>query len=272
MKSRFASIILIVLLVFACIVAFFPTSAKAQVNCSETYVIIANGIGAYGPNQIAERWADKYRTPENHVSTLDYPQSFFPLGPVSYDESTRQGSNLMYGQVRWNQENCPNSETVLIGHSAGARVVDDTVTRLAREGYDYNVKADVVANPKRVGGVESTLPGLYFGATMTGPHGSYGNIPVRDTCRQGDGICDLPKDPFLFVDGIAGYLGGKHIDYKAPATTPEVTEEVMIPDRPTLRLPDYVPTPIRNYLPVEVHNFIPKEILDYVPPPLPKLF
>lgn len=288
-----------------------PASAQPA-SCSEVYVIAANGIGASGPNSIAEKWADVYEgRPGYHVSTLDYPQSFWPLGPYSYDASTQMGSQRMYDQVRWNQVNCPESQTILIGHSAGARVVDDTVTRLAREGYDYNVSADVIANPKRVGGVESTLSGLYPGASMTGPHGSYGNIPVRDTCRDGDGICDLPafgSNPIGFIDGVAGYLFGKHGNYAPNPVAPTVTEEILIPDGPQIRelppqvilpapvvpqvslppinygpLPNindvakvlnpgpYVPTPVRNYLPVEVQNVLPKEVLEFVPPPLPVL-
>lgn len=288
-----------------------PASAQPA-SCSEVYVIAANGVGASGPNSVAERWADEYRgKPGYQVSTLDYPQSFWPLGAYSYDASTLMGSQRMYDQVRWNQTNCPESRTILIGHSAGARVVDDTVTRLAREGHDYNVAADVIGNPKRVGGAESTLSGLYPGASMTGPHGSYGNIPVRDTCRNSDGICDLPSlgsNPIGFIDGVAGYLFGKHGNYAPNPTEPTVTEEIMLDDGPQIKelppqviLPEipvphvslppvnygpipnindigavlnpgpYVPTPVRNYVPVEVQNVLPREVLDFVPPPLPVL-
>ena len=284
------------------------TVTAQPADCADVYVTVIDGTGGDSPISIARKWGAEYEGREgyqiDHLNDQEYPATFWPLGPYSYDKSVSDGADAAYNRVRYNQTRCPESKNHLIGHSQGADVAERTIERLASEGHSDGITADLVGNPRRPGGVEDVLPGLFPGATMEGPHGNRGNAIARDHCVGGDFICDTPQplqDPIGFVDSAAGYLfGTKHAGPEPVSELPTKSEDIYYPSQPQVRelpppvylpgpaLPEvplapteygplpnvddlikpYVPTPVKNYLPPEIQAVLPPEVLNFVPPPL----
>ncbi len=308
-KGVFGAVAIAALIAGSTVVATNTVANAQPEDCAKVYVTVIDGTGGDSPVSIARNWGEKYEGRPgyqvDHLNRAEYPATFWPLGPYSYDKSVSDGADAAYNRVTYNQNRCPESKNHIIGHSQGADSAERTIERLAKEDRSAGVTADLVGNPRRFGGSEDVLPGLYPGAQMVGPHGDRGEAIVRDHCDVGDFICNTPQplqNPIVFIDNAAGYIfGTKHagpppvselptqsedILYQSPPQVRELPAPVYFPgpDLPEVYLPPieygplpnvddilpgpYVPTPVKNYLPIELQNVLPPEVLNFVPPPL----
>lgn len=145
---------------------------------------------------------------------VHYSASIWPVGPVTYDQSVREGHDNMVSAVNAYAAVCPGN-IVVTGYSQGARVAGDAIDTLDKGPHAGRISGILYADPKHPGGIETTLHGLTVaGITMTGPRQGTQTIPVTSHCNaepgHRDGICSLPRDPEGFVDGVKGYLGTAH--------------------------------------------------------------
>lgn len=303
MKGVYGTIAVAATILGSSVVVANSTATAQPADCADVYVTVIDGTGGNNPNSIARHWGAQYEGREgyqvNHLTRDEYEATFWPLGPYSYDRSVSNGADAAYNRVRYNQTRCPESKNHLIGHSQGADAGERALERLAKEGHSDNITADFVGNPRRVGGSEDVLPGLYPGASMAGPHGDRGNAIVRDHCDERDFICNTPQplqNPIGFVDNLAGYVfGTKHAGPPPVTELPTQSEDILVPsapqvkelpapvylpgpDLPELQLPPVEYGPLPNvddvthafnpgpYVPTPVKNYLPPEVQSVLPP------
>ena len=96
---------------------------------------------------------------------------------------------------------------------------------IARDGSipQSQVEGVLYADPRNsAGGIETVVPNVVPGATMSGARGGFGDIAVQEVCIEGDGICNMPKPrdaPEVFVDSVFGYFT-KHNTYTPMMSEP----------------------------------------------------
>lgn len=176
----------------------------------------AQGVPTGGVTGIGARYsADGYR-----VTYVDYPTSLWPLGPITYDDDVALGKAATERAIVDYQRRCPGKPVVVAGYSQGARVAGDVLSDVANGRHTGGIRSaglsgELHSDPRRVGrngttGVENSLIGLIPGTTMSGPRdGGFGDIPVRQVCVEGDGVCDVPDpfyDPIGAIDSLVGYF------------------------------------------------------------------
>lgn len=196
---RLGSIVAIGLVVAGLTIATAVT-AEADVYCEDRAVFAAGGMG--DPQALAFPGTRR----------VHYSASIWPIGPVTYDESVREGSAAMVSAVNAYAAVCPG-QIVVTGYSQGARVAGDAIDTLDNGPYAERIEGVLYSDPKRPGGIETTFQGVSIaGVTMTGPRQGTTTIPVRSECNEQpgnrDGICSLPIGGI--IDGALGYLGTAH--------------------------------------------------------------
>ncbi|MDH6282825.1 PE-PPE domain-containing protein [Prescottella agglutinans] len=233
------------------------TSTPATANACPSTIVIA--VGGTSDPDARGMWPalDRYRRDGADVRVIDYPASIWPVGRHLFDYSKAVGTSATADAIRAAHQQCPGSQIVATGYSLGATIAGDALAQIAADG---SVPADKVrgrlyADSRQAGGVETVLPTLIPGLTMTGERGGFGAIPVEQVCIQGDGICDMPQplqNPVGFVDSIAGYLT-KHGGYGPNMSAPDgATGVTMIPAPPVSNLPQPIfPGPALPQWPVQ---------------------
>lgn len=176
-----------------------------------------DGIPVGGVTGVGKR----YKNDGYQVQYVNYPTSLWPLGPISYDDDVVLGKAATERAISSYQQRCPGKPVVVSGYSQGARVAGDVLSDVANGRHDGapisadGLSGELYSDPRRVGrpdgtGVENALIGLIPGLTMSGPRdGGFGDIPVKQVCNQGDGICDVPDplyDPVGAADAFLGYF------------------------------------------------------------------
>lgn len=283
-----------------------PAIASADTNCASSYEFSVPGtfIGPHVEN------TEVFREGDHEVAVIHAGQDFWPFGNNTFDESTNQAEGDLKSRVRWLEQNCPDSDVTVYGHSAGSHVAGNVNEELQAEGYTGKSKWILLSDSRGKYGIETKLSGLYPGASMGGPRGPM--LPnTSEVCNEHtDVICDArnASDFFGLVQGIAGYFMGWHGRYNGyeqenlgpgyhavPQPTPipflPASSPLPIPDLPQIGLPEwtpgplpdlnpligavnpgaYVPTKLEQFLPVELNNVLPKEVREFVPPALPVL-
>ena len=136
---------------------------------------------------------------------------------------------------------CPGSEIVVTGYSQGARIAGDVLGDIARDGSipQSQVEGVLYADPRNsAGGIETVVPNVVPGATMSGARGGFGDIAVQEVCIEGDGICNMPKPrdaPEVFVDSVFGYFT-KHNTYTPMMSEPAPPAPPALPQTPSVPL------------------------------------
>ena len=292
---------------------FIPAqNAIAQTNCPDVLVIGVEGTGSVGAeNSITKSYVEQYRSlPGHEIVYLDdvnqYPGSFWPLGPIMYDQSREMGTQTVVNTIEAKHQECPDTTFKVIGHSQGAGVAGDGLERIHQRGTvpDEQLSGIGISDPRTPNtGIEVVLPGLLPGVTMKDERKDMGNIHWETECYDSDPICDFPQpfqEPVRTFTSIGDYFE-KHGRYApsgtaerepgnyvipgppsqingtpvpAPVPGPELPEVPMPVLPPTGPLPNlapnpYVPTPVKNFIPPEVQAILPPEVNNFVPPPLP---
>ncbi|MGC0362229.1 hypothetical protein ABH922_000213 [Rhodococcus sp. 27YEA15] len=200
--------------------------------------------GTWDPTgQTTQPVTSRYAAQGYTVNPVTYPASFWPLGDQTYDASVAAGVQSLRGDVEAFHTSCPSSRIVVTGYSQGARIAGDVLDSLAHDEFvpSSQVTGILYSDPRNSsGGIETVVPNLIPGATMTGPRDGFGDIPVHEVCIEGDGICNMPNPldaPSVFVDSVFGYFT-KHNTYQPVMTesTPPPPLSVVI-DSPASRLP-----------------------------------
>ncbi len=210
------------------------TPAVAQANsCGSGAAVVVAGTNATRdssgrPTGGITGAAQRYSERGYHVTYVDYPTDLWPLGAISYDDDVRLGKIATERAVSTYQSRCPGMPVVILGYSQGARIAGDVLSdagngRNAGGVRTEGLSGELYSDPRRGGrggstGVENALIGLIPGITLAGPRsGGFGNVPVREVCVAGDGVCDVPDpllDPVGAADGFLGYFV-KHGYYPA---------------------------------------------------------
>lgn len=162
---------------------------------------------------------DRYASAGYHVTYVNYPTSLWPLGPIPYDTDVAIGKAATERAVASYQNQCPGRPVVVAGYSQGARIAGDVLSDVGngrtKKIHQQGVSGELYSDPRRDGrdgttGVENSLIGLLPGMTMSGPRpGGFGQVPVKQVCTEGDGVCDVASpfvDPLGAVDGFLGYF------------------------------------------------------------------
>ncbi|WP_459957293.1 cutinase family protein [Nocardia sp. IFM 10818] len=145
------------------------------------------------------------------IRKVRYSASIWPLRPVTYDDSVREGRDNMVRAVEKYAAAC-GGHIVVKGYSQGARAAGDAIEVLQNGPYRDRLAGVLYADPKRPGGIEHAFRGLSLaGMTFTGPRAGF-TVPVRSECNPRDAVCDFPlwTDPRRAVDNVRGYLTGAH--------------------------------------------------------------
>jgi len=207
----------------------------------------------------------------------------WPAPRIPSDESQAAGRASLTAAIDAAERGCPGRKITVTGYSAGAKVAGD-VCEVRSE-----VQCNLIADPRRPGGIESNYPSLLPGYTNAGPRPVKSNI--SQTCASHDWVCDSPNvltDPVGAVQSLVGGFTNRHMDYykgpqepaapaqESPVPTPkqvlEPVVQAVVPDVPIRD--EYVPTPIAAYAPPvlkPVVDLLPPEVKNWTPPPLPAL-
>src|SRR5699024_8736840 len=144
---------------------------------------------------------------------VTYSASIWPLGPMTYDESVRQGRDNLVAAVDEYAARGPGPIKIA-GYSEGARVAGDALEVVQTRPYAGRVRGELFADPKHPGGIEDTFQGASaFGITMTGPRRGF-TVPVESHCNPTDGICNLPNPVWNLIgfgENVIGYFTGAHM-------------------------------------------------------------
>ncbi|WP_238840676.1 PE-PPE domain-containing protein [Prescottella equi] len=225
----------------AIVLPLAATTPAAANPCPATIVI---AVGGTSDPEARGMWPalDRYRREGADIRVVDYPASIWPVGRHLFDYSRAVGTPATIDAIRNAHHQCPGSQIVATGYSLGATIAGDALAQIAADGTvpADRVRGRLYADSRQAGGIETVLPTLIPGITMTGQRGSFGAIPVEQVCIQGDGVCDMPQplqNPIGFVDSIAGYLT-KHGGYGPNMSTPDgATGVTMIPAPPVNNWP-----------------------------------
>lgn len=225
-------------------------------------MVVVDGTGSVRkPDSLMMRHAVLWDT---ETIRVQYPASI--LAPFRYDQSVQQGTVATEQAIRGVLDGCPNTHVHVLAHSQGSRIAGDAIANLATENVDTKrISADLYSDPRHPGsGIETVLPGLLPGVTMSGERGTTGEAVINQHCLQGDPICDMPEplqEPWRIPDAALGFLF-KHNNF--PATQPEIVSRSEITPAPML-LPEFDPLPLPKL----------RDLIDYIPPvptvPLPPL-
>ncbi|QRY63459.1 PE-PPE domain-containing protein [Gordonia sp. PDNC005] len=218
----------LLILSFTAAVAFAPlgTGTASADTCGNGAAIVVAGTNAprngHGvPTGGVTGVGARYLNSGYKVQYVDYPTSLWPLGPISYDDDVALGKAATQSAISEYQQRCPGKPVVVSGYSQGARVAGDVLSDVANGRQKGNqisragLSGELYSDPRRVGrpnstGVENALIGFIPGLTMSGPRdGGFGDIPVKQVCTEGDGICDVPDplfDPVGAADSFLGYF------------------------------------------------------------------
>lgn len=193
------------------------------VECGAGKVFI--GSGSADPDSVHTRGLeDRYTAQGYLIEVTDYPASFWPLGTISYDESSRIGHQRMLADITDYNQACPQSPIVVVGYSEGARFAGDVLSDIGNNRTAIDpalVSGELYSDPRRDGdvsgaGVETRLAGVWPGATMTGSRpGGFGAAAVVSVCVDGDMICDMPDPLHNPVGALDSFIGIalKHVTY-----------------------------------------------------------
>lgn len=183
----------------------FAPRAHADADC-RPYAIVIDGQGSRysaqaGLPRVLDSHAAEYAAMGYRVERLDYMSTVWPIGQYSKDESVADGTLKVVDKVARYRAECASGRVTLIGHSMGAEIAGD-LQYLADETRLYG-------DPRRPGGgVETVLPDVVPGISARGPRELGPN--TTETCNQFDVICDASGDPLHLVQGVIGYLTGRH--------------------------------------------------------------
>lgn len=203
-------------------------------GCASQYSVLVGGTG--DPNS-----AHVPFKPAGEVVRVQYPASIWPAGPVSADESVRIGEVRTAAAVADIRARCPGADIQIGAYSLGAWAAGNYCDR------DGSVNCTLIADPRKVGGVNAYLPDLP-GMTFQGERAPKGN--VRQVCGEYDIICSAPaNDPIKLVASFIGYMAGvvglPSTHGYAPQGEP--AHDVTIPQASPIPFTDDVPA-----LPIEV--------------------
>ncbi len=235
-------------------------AATASPNSCPTGAVFAVG-GTWDPTgQTTQPVTDRYAAQGYVAKPVSYPASFWPLGDQTYDASVAVGVQALHAEVDTFHNQCPGSDVVITGYSQGARIAGDVLGDIARDGSipQSQVTGVLYSDPRNShGGIETVIPNVVPGATMSGTRAGFGDIPVQEVCIEGDGICNMPKPrdaPEEFVDSVFGYFT-KHGTYQPMMTDSTPPPQPGLPESPTVPLqPAEVATAIASRL---VENLTP---------------
>lgn len=169
--------------------------------------------GTWDPTgQTTRPVTDRYAAQGYAAKPVTYPASFWPLGALTYDQSVATGSQALRRDIDRFHAHCPGSAIVVTGYSQGARIAGDVLGDIARDGSipQNRIEGVLYADPRDPdGGIETVVPNVVPGVTMSGVREGFGAARVRQVCAENDGICNMPRpadDPELFVDSVFGYF------------------------------------------------------------------
>ncbi|MGC5247127.1 cutinase family protein [Gordonia sp. DT219] len=279
-------------------------ATAGAVDCKTGAVFMVNGtndVGGAAYKNLQTRFpADQWEVHDLGASDEDYTTALWPVGAIGYNDDVARGKQQLIQQVATYQTACPNSEIVIVGYSQGARVAGDVLSDIAHgratttvDGVTYTIsdsneiRGELYSDPRRDGdksgrGIELSWVGLIPGLTLSGPRDGFGDIPVISYCTQGDGICDMPDplyDPIGALNGIAGYVLGRHGSYQNAEML--LTPNYALGEFQNILRP--MPSMVKQYLGVDIPSIyfdLPFQLAAIQPvltavydlmPPLPKL-
>lgn len=165
--------------------------------------------------------------PDVRTQVIVYSGAIAPIyGTQTLDDAVADAQHKLDIAVHTSYSQCPGTHISIAGYSEGAIPAGNELNQLAAATdipHDL-VNGVLYADARRpgvpgagldggAGGVMTNIPTFLPGATMQGPRGGFGDIPVREICHQNDGVCNSenPINNLLaFANGLAGYLDGDH--------------------------------------------------------------
>lgn len=193
---------------------------------------------------------------------IRYQDGVFPTDSVALDQAVAAGRAKLDAAVQAFHSACPDAQIIIAGYSEGAVVAGDEIRALSTSdtiAHDQ-IHGVLYGDPKRpfgdggiggtAGGIETNLPTILPGVTMTGPQ-KFGDIAVHEICDENDGICNstnMITNALAFANGLAGYAGLNGRNYHTSYTIDPVADRgsglTLIPEKPIINYGPPLPLPI----------------------------